>query len=110
MTYLRLDAAGLARANALHTAREIEQQPASWERTLALMSRRRTEVQGFLAPLLARPELQIILTGAGSSAFIGECLAPTLSVELGRRVRGPGSNEVTGSGFLAVYGRQRSQR
>jgi len=27
MTYLRLDDAGLARANALHTAREIEQQP-----------------------------------------------------------------------------------
>ncbi|HLQ13517.1 MAG TPA: SIS domain-containing protein [Steroidobacteraceae bacterium] len=86
MTYLGIDEAGLARANALHTAREIEQQPDSWERTLALMSGRRTEVQGFLAPLLARPELQIILTGAGSSAFIGECMAPTLSVVLGRRV------------------------
>ncbi len=86
MTYLRLEDAGLARANALHTAREIEQQPDSWERTLALMSGRRTAVQGFLAPLLARPGLQIILTGAGSSAFIGQCLAPTLSVVLGRRV------------------------
>ncbi|HMI36323.1 MAG TPA: SIS domain-containing protein [Steroidobacteraceae bacterium] len=86
MTYLRLDDAGLTRAGALHTAREIEQQPACWERTQALMSERRKEVQGFLAPLMARPELQIILTGAGSSAFIGECLAPTLSVALGRRV------------------------
>jgi len=86
MTYTRLDDAGLTRAGALHTAREIEQQPASWERTLTQLSGRRTEVQGFLAPLLAKSGLQIILTGAGSSAYIGECLAPTLSVALGRRV------------------------
>ncbi len=40
----------------------------------------------FLAPLLAQPDLRIILTGAGSSAFIGECLAPILLRQLGRRV------------------------
>ena len=36
--------------------------------------------------MLAQPDLRIILTGAGSSAFIGECLAPLLMQKLGRRV------------------------
>lgn len=86
MMHLQLDEATLARVGALHTAREIEQQPLSWERTLALLRARQTSVSAFLAPLLARPELRIILTGAGSSAFIGECLAPTLTRLLNRQV------------------------
>ena len=84
--HLQLDDATLSRVGALHTAREIEQQPVSWERTLALLCERRMSVNAFLAPLLARPELRIILTGAGSSAFIGECLAPSLTRLLNRQV------------------------
>lgn len=84
--HLQLDRDALTRAGALHTAREIEQQPASWQRTLALARERRLQLETFLAPLLARPELRIILSGAGSSAFIGQCLAPTLSRQLGRQV------------------------
>lgn len=84
--HLQLDDHALSRAGALHTAREIEQQPSSWARTLALVRERRAQLDAFLAPLLARPGLRIILTGAGSSAFIGACLAPTLSRRLGRAV------------------------
>jgi tagatose-6-phosphate ketose/aldose isomerase len=84
--HLQLDREFLTHAGALHTAREIEQQPASWQRTLVLAREQRTQREQFLAPLLARRELRIILTGAGSSAFIGQCLAPTLSRQLGRQV------------------------
>ncbi len=85
--YLQLEEAALNRAGALHTAREIEQQPESWARTMAALRARRAQLESFLAPLLVRAELRIMLTGAGSSAFIGECLAPTLSRSLGRQVR-----------------------
>jgi tagatose-6-phosphate ketose/aldose isomerase len=84
--HLQLDETALIRAGALHTAREIGQQPDSWGRTMALLRERRAQLDAFLAPLLARPGLRIMLTGAGSSAFIGECLAPTLSRRLGRQV------------------------
>jgi tagatose-6-phosphate ketose/aldose isomerase len=40
----------------------------------------------FLAPLLEQQDLRIILTGAGSSAFIGGALVPLLLDRLGRRV------------------------
>ncbi len=86
MTYLQLDETALDSAGALWTAREIAQQPASWRRTQDVLGRQAAAIAGFLAPLLARPDLRIILTGAGSSAFIGECLAPLLLQRLDRRV------------------------
>jgi tagatose-6-phosphate ketose/aldose isomerase len=84
--YLQLDENTLNRAGALWTAREIAQQPASWRRTQDLLRQQGPLIAGFLTPLLARPDLRIILTGAGSSAFIGECLAPLLLPQLNRRV------------------------
>jgi tagatose-6-phosphate ketose/aldose isomerase len=60
------------------TAREIAQQPAVWPEIEALVSAHRTALDAFLEPLLARTGLRIVLTGAGTSAFIGECLAPSM--------------------------------
>ena len=37
------------------------------------------QLAGFLAPLLADTGLRVVLTGAGTSSFIGECLAPALA-------------------------------
>ena len=85
-THLQLDEAALTRSGALWTAREIAQQPQCWLRTQDVIRAHAESIRGFLAPLLARTDLRIILTGAGSSAFIGECLAPQLLLELGRRV------------------------
>lgn len=86
MTHLQMDVTELNRAGALWTAREIEQQPASWLRTRDLVQQQAEPIAWFLAPLLAKRDLRIILTGAGSSSFIGECLAPLLLNRLGRRV------------------------
>lgn len=86
MTYLQLEEADLNRAGALWTAREIAQQPASWLRTQDLLRQHAAPIAAFLAPLLVKKDLRIILTGAGSSAFIGECLAPLLLERLDRRV------------------------
>lgn len=70
----------------LWTAREIAQQPAVWRELDASLEERHTEIAAFLDPLLARPDLRIVLTGAGTSAFAGEVLAPGLARQLGRRV------------------------
>lgn len=60
------------------TAAEISQQPSVWPRIDTLMTEQEKAMRDFLAPLLASPDLRIILTGAGTSAFIGECLLPAL--------------------------------
>lgn len=86
MSYLHYEENWLERAGAIWTAREITQQPSSLAHTKAILNDRATEIAAFLAPLLARRDLRIILTGAGSSAFIGESLAPVLMSHLHRRV------------------------
>jgi tagatose-6-phosphate ketose/aldose isomerase len=78
--------AALAAAGGQWTAREIAQQPAVWEQIDRLVRREAGTVRAFLDPLLARRELRIVLTGAGTSAFVGECLAPALKRRTERRV------------------------
>ena len=68
------------------TGREIAQQPAMWRQVAADLASRREAVQGFLGPLLALDDLRIVLTGAGTSAFAGQLLAPALTGQLRRRV------------------------
>jgi len=85
MNLLQLDPQELTRRGGAHTAREIAQQPAVWCAVQDMVASRRAEIDAFLDPLLALPELRIILTGAGSSAFIGQCLAPVLLRQLAGR-------------------------
>ena len=73
-------------AGAEWTAREILQQPGVWAEIETLILGSAPQLAGFLTPLLARPEARIVLTGAGTSAFIGQCLGPALARTLERRV------------------------
>ena len=78
--------AELAASGALWTAREIEQQPRMLERTHALLSTLRSRIDAFAAPVTGNPAARVILTGAGTSAYIGQCLAPLLDRQLVARV------------------------
>ena len=78
--------AELERLGALWTAREIAQQPAMLRKTHEWLIARKDSVEAFLGPLLDRPATRVILTGAGTSSFIGECLAPYLAARLSCRV------------------------
>jgi len=80
-TVVELEARG-----AQHTAREIAQQPGVWREVGTTTRLRRETTEAFLRPLFDRADLRIVLTGAGTSAFAGEILAPALSRELHRRV------------------------
>jgi tagatose-6-phosphate ketose/aldose isomerase len=75
-----------APAGAEATTREIAQQPETWAEVAAIVAASRSELDDFLEPILARDDLRIVLTGAGTSAFVGEIAAPALSRLLGRRV------------------------
>lgn len=80
------DEAWLKARGGLWTAREIAQQPEMLRLTQSQLIAGRAGIEAFIAPLLQRKDLRIILTGAGTSAFIGESLAPWLSSHLKRTV------------------------
>lgn len=68
------------------TVREIGQQPEVWQEAAANVEDQRGELDAFLGPLLGQSDLRIVLTGAGTSAFVGGIAAPALSRILGRRI------------------------
>jgi len=78
--------ADLQAAGGLATAREIAQQPALWRGLPPLVAASRVALASLVAPRPDRTELRLLLTGAGSSAFAGELLAPSLARALRRRV------------------------
>jgi tagatose-6-phosphate ketose/aldose isomerase len=84
-------------AGALWTSREITQQPDVWRQLATSLDARRQEVQEFLAPLLDRDDLRIVLTGAGTSAFAGQIVAPGLARALRRRVDAVATTDLVGN-------------
>lgn len=55
-----------------HTEKEIKAQPRLWNETFSLLVDTKKDIASFLSPILQQKDLRIILTGAGSSAFVGE--------------------------------------
>jgi tagatose-6-phosphate ketose/aldose isomerase len=86
MAMFGLSEAQLEKAGAKWTAHEILQQPQVWAEVEKLIAAQAARLDDFLQPLLKRSELRIVLTGAGTSAHIGACLAPALTRTLGRRI------------------------
>ncbi|MCG0276602.1 MAG: SIS domain-containing protein [Thermosediminibacteraceae bacterium] len=53
------------------TAKEINQQPRLWRELFNILSNQKREIIEFLTPIFQIKDLKIILTGAGTSAFVG---------------------------------------
>lgn len=66
------------------TAQEIRQQPESWLKSLKNIDRQREDLDKFLSSVFSNRGLKIILTGAGTSAFIGDIISPWLSYQTGK--------------------------
>lgn len=82
MTYLGFDLPELESKGAVHTAREIGQQPELWQKVWERAAAEQDELQTFLDKAYARSR-RIILTGAGTSAFIGLSLIGTFQRRTG---------------------------
>jgi tagatose-6-phosphate ketose/aldose isomerase len=76
------------------TAREIAQQPALWADVARLIAAQRATLDPFLVPLLLDPSIRIVFTGAGTSSFIGDCLAPAVAAHLRRRVESVATTDI----------------
>ncbi len=77
----------LERTGGHHTAREIDQQPSLWIDTYKLISRQETALKLFLNEVYSNENLEIILTGAGTSAFIGKILEGPFQKNTGKSTR-----------------------
>ncbi len=94
----------LEKQNAFWTAKEIAQQPATWRETVSIV--KASKVVSFIQPLVERAkkgELRIIFTGAGTSAFIGDVVAPVLSEKLGCVIEAIASTDLVSSPYQYLF-------
>ena len=64
-------------ANTGFTFNEIHQQPAMWRKELKALLENQEAISAFMHKYLT-PDTDIVLTGAGTSAFIGDALQPVM--------------------------------
>jgi len=73
-TFLGYAAPELEKIGAILTASEITGQPALWQKTYQLIKEISVDLKFFLNNIYNEGDLNILLTGAGTSAFIGDVL------------------------------------
>lgn len=83
--------------NAHWTAKEIQQQPDIWREAAINVNNERVELSQWLTPILTKNNVRIILTGAGTSAYVGDAIAPHLSEQLGRVVEAISTTNIVSS-------------
>ncbi|WP_438298277.1 SIS domain-containing protein [Sporosarcina sp. FA15] len=67
-------------SNAVHTTREIHQQPVVWKELVTDLVEQQETLKGFLTSIYKKHDtVRVILTGAGTSAFVGDTLVPELA-------------------------------
>jgi tagatose-6-phosphate ketose/aldose isomerase len=93
-TLLGHDIIDLRERGATDTSREIAQQPIVWREVAGVIAASRAATETFVKLLLDRPDLRVVLSGAGTSAYVGEVLAPALRARLGRRVDAIATTEI----------------
>ncbi|OOH91818.1 tagatose-6-phosphate ketose isomerase [Pasteurellaceae bacterium 15-036681] len=101
---LNISNQSLEKQKAFWTAKEINQQPHAWRETADIVLN--SDIVNFVQPLVARAkkgELRIIFTGAGTSAFIGEIVAPILSEKLGCVIEAIASTDLVSSPYQYLF-------
>ena len=82
MKYLNIDTKDLELHGGYYTAKEISSQPDMWLKTYERVMEEKEQIREFLARIIEKQDPCVILTGAGTSAFIGEVLAGTVQKQL----------------------------
>ena len=76
------------------TLTEIYQQPATWEKTCSQIREHKDELKKFIDQVVTRDDFDVILTGAGTSEFVGNALFPHLACFLDHKVKSYGTTDI----------------
>lgn len=69
------------------TTQEIKQQPKLWQETYNIYKESKEQIDTFLQKIVAKHDrVRIIFTGAGTSAFVGETVAPYIQSTLDQSI------------------------
>lgn len=81
-------------ASSTFTIHEIYQQPATWRKTCAQLAACKDELQKFIDQVVKAPDFDIVLTGAGTSEFVGNSLYHALNKKYDFKVKSYASTDI----------------
>ena len=76
------------------TITEIYQQPATWRKTCAQLAACKDELQKFVDQVVKAADFDIVLTGAGTSEFVGNSLYHALNKKYDFKVKSYASTDI----------------
>lgn len=76
------------------TLTEIYQQPATWEKTCNQIREHKDELKKFIDQVITCEDFDVILTGAGTSEFVGNALFPHLAGLLDHKAKSYGTTDI----------------
>lgn len=94
MTYFGYSKAELDELNAIYTASEIHQQPVTWMKTLQQIKNEKDQIKAFIKQVTKCDDYDIILTGAGTSEFVGNALFSALNRANNYKVKSFGTTDI----------------
>ncbi|MBQ7889988.1 MAG: SIS domain-containing protein [Erysipelotrichaceae bacterium] len=87
----------MIQSSSLHTVSEIHQQPATWEKTIAQIKREKKQIDEFISKVTLQEDFDIVLTGAGTSEFVGNALFSYLNRVNKYKVKSYGTTDLVAS-------------
>ncbi len=79
---------------AIHTATEITQQPNTWLKTIAQIRAEKQAIADFIQPILSAEDFDIVLTGAGTSEFVGNSAFSFLAKRYNHKVKSYATTDI----------------
>ena len=87
----------MKQTSSTNTLKEIYQQPTTWKKTLSQITESKDSIKAFIDQVIKCDDFDVILTGAGTSEFIGNSLYPYLNKELNNKVKSYGTTDIVAS-------------
>lgn len=87
----------LKKLGGYRTSEEIHHQPRLWNETLETINSNKEKISNYINEKLEEKHVRIILTGAGTSAYVGDTAAPYLSRLLGVKVDAVATTDIVSS-------------
>ena len=80
--------------SSVFTLSEIYQQPATWKKTCAQIAACKDELQAFIDQVVKAEDFDIVLTGAGTSEFVGNSLYQALNTKYAHKAKSFGTTDI----------------
>lgn len=93
-TIFNIDEDKMKETSSVYTITEIAQQPETWLKTCKQIKEEKEKIEKFIKNVTDNDDFDVILTGAGTSEFVGNALFPSLAKMMNHKVKSYGTTDI----------------